>query len=259
MRMTTINRRDAALTLASTLAGFGAAAQPAPGPRRYATMSLIGDQFTAIERQEKTGSRLDKNQQTEIKVGSDVLDRAALGVLNDLIVKADPAAKPLTLLVDEPVLYEKQARLFDDKFVRLPTSLIAAAKDGGATHLLLLTKQRTALNFRMIDGRVGQGAAEGLGFYVEPDLNVRNLDANQEATGFLGVYVHLRATVVDLGTEAIVGDRSIVVTDLYTNTGPNAKRGVPWDSLSAKEKVKAIGEMLMKALRDNVPALLKAT
>lgn len=254
------HRRGAMLALAATLCSGPVLAQGG-GPRRYATMSLIGDALTAVERREQTGSRLDKNLQTPIKVGSDVLDRAALGVLNDLIARADPSAKPLSLLVDEPVLYEKQSQLFDGQFVRLPTSLAQAAKEGGATHLLLISKQRSPLNFRLMDGRVGQGSADGLGFYLEPDMRLDNVGANQTTTsqGFLGLYVHVRATVVDLANESIVGDRPIVLTEMYTNIGPNARGALPWDALSPTQKVKAIGEMLMQALRDNVPALLKTT
>jgi hypothetical protein len=259
-RKPAIHRRDAAFGLFVTLASPGVFAQQATSPRRYATMSLIGDALTAVERQEKTGSRLDKNLQNEIKVGSDVLDRAALGVVNDLIIKADPAAKPLSLLVDEPVLYEKQTQLFDGKFVRLPATLAKAAKDGGATHLLLLTKQRSNLSFKLLDGRVGQGSASGLGFYLEPTLRMRDVDASREADGFLGLYVHIRVTVVDLATEAIVGDQPIVLTDTYVNTGLGKSQGtLPWDSLPARDKIKVISDLMMRAVRDNVPAMLKAS
>jgi hypothetical protein len=255
------NRRAVAAALTLLLAGIGvhAVAQTASAPRRYATMSLVGDQLTAVERREQTGTRLDRNLATEVKVNGDILDRAALGVVNELIVKADAGAKPLALLVDEPVLYQQQARLFDgNKFVRLPTSLAQAAKAGGATHLLLISKQRANLNFRFLDIAAGQGSASGLGFYVEPNLRVRDYDLSQSTQGFLGLYVHVRATVVDLATEAIVGDRDIVLTDIYANTGANARGALPWDALSASEKAKAIGALMMQALRDNVPALLKS-
>jgi hypothetical protein len=259
MNPQTINRRNAALALAAAVAGVGTAAQQ-QGTRRYATMSLIGDQLVAVERQEVTGTRLDKNLRTEIQVGSDILDRAALGVVNELIVKADATAKPLSLLVDEPALYEKQSQLFDGKFVRLPTALGKAAKDGGATHLLLLTKQRSNLAFKFVDTRTGQGTASGLGFYLEPDMKMRSLDSGARADGFLGLYVHIRATVVDLSNEAIVADAPIVVTDAYINTSAgNAQSAMPWDSLRAREKIKIISEMLMQALRDKVPSLLSAS
>ena len=138
-----IRRRDAAFAVAASLTSIGAAAQTVAGARRYATMSLIGDQLIVVERQEVTGTRLDKNTQTEIKVGGDILDRAALGVVQDLIVKADAAAKPLALLVDEPVLYEKQSQLFDGKFVRLPTAL-AKAREAAAVRAAQLNPTRTA-------------------------------------------------------------------------------------------------------------------
>jgi hypothetical protein len=250
-------RRRLVLGTALGLAAASAGAQVSTPARRYALMSLVGDKLTAVERGEQTGSRLDKNLVTDIPVRGDVLDRAALGVINQLIVQADPAAKPLALLTDEPVLYEQQARLFDGKFVRLPSSLVKAAKDGGASHVFLVSKQRSTLNFRFLDGRQGQGAASGLGYYLEPNLVIDDIDASKRTQGFLGLFVHIRLTVVNLASEAIVGDRDVAFTDLYLSTGARARGALPWDALSPTDKIKTISEMLMQALRDNAPALLK--
>ena len=250
-------RRVATLCLAAALAAatFGAAAQTSE-PRRYALMSLIGDSFTVVERQELTGSRLDRNAQTEIPLKSDVFDRAALGVANDLLRKADPRANPTSLLLDEPALYAQQQKLFDGRFVRLPTAIVKAAQGGGATHMLLITKDRTQADFKMLDARVGQGSLAGLGFYVEPDMRVRNVDSKESTTGFLGVFAIYRVTIVELATEAVVGERNVAFTKIFTTTGAHAKGGHPWLALDAKEKLKVIADMLMQSLRVELPPLL---
>lgn len=249
-------RRDVVCAAAALAAGTASVAQSAP--RRYATMSLIGDQLVAVQRAEQTGSRIDRNALTEIKVNGDVIDRAALGVVNAQIVKADPAAKPLSLLVDEPVLYEQQARLFDGAHVRLPLTLVKAAKDGGASHLLLLTKHRAPLSFEFTrGGRTGQGTASGLGFFVEPDMAVQDLGNDRTTRGYLGLFCHIRATIVDLSTEAIVADRNIAETDLYLNTREGFG-GLPWDALSPQQKTQAVASLMLKALADHIPAVLKA-
>jgi hypothetical protein len=229
----------------------------APAPRKYATMSLVGDQFTVVERREVTGTRIDRNGVAEVRIGSNVMDRAVLGVVNDLIVKADPQAKPLSLLVDEPVLYEKQAQLFDGKFVRLPSALIKVAKDGGATHVLLVSKQIQRFAFTMLHSNPGQGEGEGLGFYVEPFMWVRSVETGEVAEGFLGLFAHLRATIVELATETIVADRPMVGNDLYLAIG-KAPGAVPWDSLTANDKVKAIANLAMATVRKNLPPVLAA-
>jgi hypothetical protein len=251
-------RRHVNLALGALGCGLGAVAQAQPAPRRYATMSLVGDQLTAVERAVQVGSRISRNVVTEIKVNGDIVDRAALGTVNDLIARAEPAAKPLSLLIDEPVLYEQQARLFDGQFVRLPLDIVKAAKDGGATHMLLLTKRRANLSFPFaVGGRSGDGTASGLGFYVDPDANVRDLDNNRRTEGFLGLFVHLRASVVDLTTEAIVGDRDITATAPYINTREGFG-GLPWNALPPQQKVQAVADLLLGALRSDVPPLLKA-
>jgi hypothetical protein len=252
-------RRTFLLALGAAAAAWsGAAVAQISAPRRYATMSLIGDMLHAIGRGEQTGSHMSRNTATEIKINGDIVDRAALGVVNEAIVKANPAAKPLSLLIDEPVLYEQQARLFDGKFVRMPLSLVKAAKDGGATHLLLLTKQRAPLSFQFTrGGRVGQGLASGLGFYVDGETGVRDLGNDNRTEGFLGLFVHVRATIVDLNTEAIVADRQITAAEPYLNTREGFG-GLPWDALPPAQKVRAISDMLLTALRDNMPALLAA-
>lgn len=254
--MSTRRRFAAALPALPLAAWLPTRAQATP--RSYATMSLVGDMFTVVERREVTGTRIDRNGLAEVPIGSNVIDRALLGIVNNEIVKADPRAKPLTLLVDEPVLYAKQAQLFDGKFVRLPTALIQAAKDGGATHVLLLTKQEQRFGFKMLTGNPGQGAGAGLGFYIEPTMQVRNRDSGEVAEGFLGLFAHMRATVVDLATEAIVGDRALVDNTLYIAVG-NAPGAVPWDSLSAADKLKAISNLAMKTVREQLPPLLAAS
>jgi hypothetical protein len=251
-----MRRRHVALGVGAICCGIGPSARAQTAPRRYATMSLVGDQLTAVGRAEQVGSHISRNALTEIKINGDIVDRAALGVVNDLIVKSEPTAKPLSLLIDEPVLYEQQARLFDGQFVRLPLDIVKAAKDGGATHMLLLTKQRATLSFPFdIGGRAGEGTANGLGFYVDPNRAVRDLNNNRRVEGFLGLYVHIRATVVEFASERIVGDRPIVASEMYINTREGFG-GLPWDSLSPQMKVQAVAELLMKALRSDVPPLL---
>lgn len=252
-----LSRRNATLALIATIAVASTSARAqVQAPRRYALMSLIGDAFTVVERREQTGSRLDRNAQTEIPLKSDVFDRAALGVASDLIKQADRRANPLSLLLDEPALYEQQAKLFDGRFVRLPTAIVKAARDGGATHMLLITKGRGPASFRLFSSSVGQGTLGGLGFYVEPDMRIENIDTKESTNGFLGIYALYRATIVDLMTEAIVGDRVVTHTDVYTTTGDHAKGGHPWRALDAKEKVKVIADMLIHSLREGLPPLL---
>lgn len=251
-------RQFNALLPALPLAGWLPAAAQTATARKYATLSLVGDMFTVVERREVTGTRIDRNGVAQVRVGSNVIDRALLGIVNDEIVKADARAKPLTLLVDEPVLYEKQTQLFDGKFVRLPTALIKAARDGGATHVLLLTKQPQRFGFKMLDSNPGQGSGEGLGFYIEPFMHVRNVNSGESAQGFLGLFAHMRATVVDLATEAVVADRVLADNTLYTAVG-NAPGAVPWDSLSAADKLKAISNLAMKTVREQLPPVLQVS
>ena len=239
-----------------TVATAGGAAAQIVEARRYAIMSLVGDRFTVVERGEVTGSRLDRNPQTEIPLKSDIFDRAALGVVADLMRKSDPRANPTSLLIDEPALYAQQLRLFDNRFVRLPTSIVKASRDGGATHMLLITKRREQAAFKMIDAVVGQGTLSGLGFYVEPQMRVGDIDTRQVGTGFLGVYAVYRLTIIDLATEAIVADRPVTFTNVYTNAAHGAKGGHPWQALDAKEKITVIADMLMQSLRQELPSLL---
>jgi hypothetical protein len=252
-----MRRRHIALGVGAICCGIGASARAQSAPRRYATMSLVGDQLTAVERAVQVGSHISRNVLTEIKVSGDIIDRAALGVVNDLITKAEAKAKPLSLLIDEPVLYEQQARLFDGQFVRLPLDIVKAAKEGAATHMLLLTKHRANLSFPFtIGGRSGEGLASGLGFYIDPDRVVGDLGNDRSTEGFLGLYVHIRSTVVDLSSEQIVGDRNIVASKMYINTREGFG-GLPWNALSPQQKVQAVAELLIQALRTDVPPLLK--
>jgi len=254
-----ISRRAAALGLAAAMyAADGASAQtPPPPPWRYAVVSLIGDKFTVVIRGQTTGSHLNPNTQRELEVPNSLLDRTALAAAVETLRKSDPIGQPTPLLIEEPVLYEQQDRLFDKGFVRLPTALAEAARAAGNTHALLLTKHRAAAEFRFLNTTDGQGSLRGVGFYVDQSVPVQEM-GKLDVRGFLGTYVYIKATIVDLLSEAIVAERTTAAGRIYTAADEKSKSSRPWDAIDNNEKLRALMKHLDVTVRKLLPEVIGA-
>ena len=252
-----ISRRSAAIGMAAAMCAARGANAQMPPPWRYAVVSLVGDKFTVVIRGQVTGSRLNPNAQRELDVPHSLLDRTALAAAVETLRKSDPTAQPTPLLIEEPVLYEQQDRLFDKGFVRLPTAVADAARAAGTTHVLLLTKHRAAAEFRFLNTTDGQGSLRGVGFYVEQTMPVQEMD-KLDVRGFLGTYVYIKATVVDLRNEAIVAERTTNAGRIYTAADERAKSSRPWDAIDNNEKLRALMEHLDVTVRKLLPEVIGA-
>lgn len=239
------------LALVWTVLSLGAAAQD----RTYAIVSLLGDHLTVVSAVDSTGSSLDHNARNVLKVGSPVLDQAAVLAVDTAVRRTVRGSNPVLLLVNDPKVYEAQSEALEaggSAQSLLPT-LAPTLAQAKATHLLLLTKVRREADLQIEHNNVGHGNLDGLGFYVDRSRQTYNRENGDRYVGFLAPYAYFRVSLVDLATGSVVSDEIVTASRV---------RGVhseahPWDSMTPEQKIGSLKSILRTEANRVVPQLLE--
>ncbi len=234
------------------LAGGALAAGTAPS---YAVISLVGDKLDIVTYQPQIGSQLDANAHNVLTLPQDEIDIAALRAVNRALRAAAPGAPVALLAASTPDSFEGQDRIFSGDHVSLPAEIDAAVHREGAGLLVLLTKHRGEARMQVADGHLGGGKLAGLGFYIDTQMPMRNVDTGASATGFLSPYVYVDVSLVDLATLTRVRHDTIMSAEVLTAAG-KASAVHPWEALTSKEKVDKLEAMLASELERVVPAVV---
>jgi hypothetical protein len=109
----------------------------------------------------------------------------------------------------------------------------------GATHLVLVTKRRSAASFRITAGTIGRGFLAGIGFYLDSVTRLHYDQSNQESPGFIAPYAYLSVSLVDAATLRTV--KSATAAESAMSLSIDSKVAVQaWDALTAQQKVEAL-------------------
>lgn len=242
-----------AFALVFALVALGAQAADA---RKYAVLSLIGDEMLVVGASTTTGQRLDRNSRSYVRLDDPIIDKTVLLAANETL-KGLTGADPTLLFARERSLYAMQQRLMNEGqgMVNLLGNIKPLVQNSGATHLVLFTKARREARMQLADIALGTGTVEGVGFYVDPNTEVIVRDRQQNATGFVAAYAYFDVALVDLGKGAIVGEQR--VTASRTMAAPNSVATEVWSGISGAEKMRMLQGILRQEVARTVPALLK--
>lgn len=236
------------------LAAIGSASA-AEEDRVYAIVSLLGDGLSIVVRENSTGSNINRNARTFVKLETPALDRAALFAADDAIKAASPGAKRVLLEVHDPAAYAAQSRALEEGGGIGPVLLAlgATVAQSKATHLMVFTKQRHDAVLRLRDGSVGSGRLEGLGFYVDRAMRTQNPDTGEYYLGFLSPFAYFRVSLIEAATGKLLGEESVIASDAHASTS-NVH---PWDTLNSQEKMSALQAMVRQEAGRAVTTLLQ--
>ena len=241
------------LAVLGALFALGAAAADA---RKYAVLSLIGDEMLVVGASSTTGQRLDRNSRNYVRLDDPIIDKTVLLAANETL-KGLTGVEPTLLFARERALYAMQQRLMNEGqgMVNLLGNIKPLVQNSGATHLVLFTKARREARMQLADIALGTGTVEGVGFYVDPNTEVIVRDKQQNATGFVAAYAYFDVALVDLGKGAIVGEQRVAAS--RTMAAPNSVATEVWSGISGAEKMRMLQGILRQEVARTVPALLK--
>lgn len=242
-----------ALLLAlGVLAAGTAAAAP-----KVAAISLIGDRLLVVGGQMQTGSRIDRNSKEFLPLKTTELDTATVLAFEREAKAVRPQLDVVLLRASDSTVHALQDDVVAGKRDQreLLSAIAPLARRAGATHLVLFTKSRGDARIQMVDGSIGSGFIEGLGFYIDRWSQVRRIDSGDADVGILAPFAYFKAVLVELdGLKVVAEETSHVARALYSK---DAKSQIdPWDYLSATEKVQALASMSGEGLQKMVPRVL---
>ena len=242
--------RHLSVAFGALLLAAGAHAAPS-----YAVLSLVGDKLDVVTYQLATGSNLDANSHSQLSMPQDEFDMAALRAINRTLKARVPGAQVALLAASRPDDFVDEEHAFSADRVTLPTEIDAAVHREGAASLLLVTKHRGDARMQVMDGKIGSGRVQGLGFYLDGTTELENRETGKHAVGFIAPFVYVDVALIDVATGSVTRRKRITAgraVGVYHNeAGVSA-----WDALSAAEKVSLLSDMLTKELEAAVPALL---
>lgn len=226
--------------------------------RNYAVISLIGDTLSQVYYVGVTGTHLNEGTRQRVNPIDPLLfDTEALTELGKLLRRYQPNAIFNLLSTSNPVLYQLQGKLLDadDKSREGQDYLRSILSKWKATHLILLTKQRAPADVKFTNGRDGAGWLQGLGFYVDSSLSVRNVDTGNGGQGVLVPFAYLKMQLVDASTLGVLRETTMLQSRTVGHT--NAGTGIsPWNELTPDEKIDSLKTLIRTGMQQGLPEVL---
>lgn len=234
-----------------------------------AVISIAGDALTIVTAAPSVGSRLDRNHRAVVAIPDNSLDLMLLRQVQDAFA-ANPALSArwkLTLLMPKTGgaggLRELQAEALGSSDVEAALAnkartSVAAALDGRGelpTFLLLVMKHRADALLRVIDGRIGVGRLDGLGFYVDRHTRLRRVDTGEGGEGFLAPFVYVKLLLVSVADGRLLGEEAVTL-GTAVSIARSAGASHPWDIFTADQKTEALESLFREALVAQLPRLM---
>ncbi|MCW5635556.1 MAG: hypothetical protein KIT17_19620 [Rubrivivax sp.] len=139
----------------------------------------------------------------------------------------------------------------------LPPWILQAVRERRLSHVLLLTRWRGDVRAATADGTaIGRGRVDGLGFYLDADYKVRDVQTGAVANGALAPHVLVELTLMDTDSAKVVRSHVIDEQFLVGSSTPAAAVD-PWNYLTPPEKVLLLRETLARSLQRVLPELFK--
>lgn len=237
---------------------FACEAAFAADARTFAIVSLIGDQFTIVQRESATGSNIRRNQRKAVRFDNAVIDREAIVAADEALQKARGNSGALAALVvmrDASVLAAQERMLEVGADLReLIPAVRAGLADKHPSHVILIAKYRADARIPVKDGSVGDGRIDGVGFYLDPTYHGDVTYGRPDFRGFIAPFAYFQVALIDMERREILGKE--VATAAFMRTNEHAESLTPWDLMSAAEKMEALEDMVARETARMIAAVL---
>lgn len=253
-------RRRAAARLVSLAIGLACCGHAqAQSPRSYAVVSEVAREVNVVIYQPALGSRLTNNAISRINMPQGLLDKFVLNNTRASLTQLAPGAPVFLIAPLEEDLFKGMQSVKEGSQVDIPADAADAFKSQGNTHLIVFTRHRSPAAIRF-DNRVHEsGNLEGLGFFVDRSIEVRDPAAKQSTTGYLAPYLHARASLLELPSGKVLRTLEINEASAIANVRQDAQSLDAWDALSPTDKVRSLLQLLESHVGKSVKFLLSPT
>jgi hypothetical protein len=226
----------------------------------YAVMSLVGDNLPLIiytGTDTGPGIKVQQKGYFDNPIKSNIFDAMTLNVMAEGVRKLRPDAATDVLQTRNTTLLRMQDRIFDagsDAAQKVRNSLKTLLADQKATQLILLTKHRDEVELPLASGAAGVGVLEGLGFYVDNTVRLRNASGNV-GFGVIGAYAFMTLRLVDAKTMNVIREIPLTTYRALPRTSEHPEDQT-WEKLTDRQKADFIQDLVTDPLSTAMPKLL---
>lgn len=226
--------------------------------RSYAVLSLLGDTISIVTQGAETGHRIDQNQKDTVAIPNAVFDEAALLAADRAIRLSQPEASTVLMVTRDHGLYQAQNGLFDaiESNRENREFLKKLLKDRPVSHLILITKFRAEAELRTLDTALGTGRLEGLGFFMDDNLAVRDEKTLASGTGILAPFAYVKVRLLDARTLQVIREAHEKKSRVAGNFDTYTSGKHAWQVLTAKQKIAYLQDLIGVAMTAAIPGLL---
>lgn len=226
--------------------------------RKYAALSLIGDQMELTVARMQTGSNVPANSREIVSFPDPAFDRFVLRTVDRIVANEQRGAGVVMLATRDPRLYALQERILDKNsgVDELVSGLRNTMTKQQATHLILVTRYRHEALLPVENGGIGGGILEGIGFYIDHTRPLKNAKSLERSVGFLAPYAYFKVSIVDLTTMQIIRAETAIASVVHA--GSQAQGVIhPWDTMEDRTKIQVLQSLLRNELQRVLPALIQ--
>jgi hypothetical protein len=250
---------------ARRLALAGVLAVAAPGAWAQAAMtsvgvfSLLGDSVqVAVSTDAPKDTRIERTDRYAFEAKGIGFDNLALRALRDALKQAQPAAKVELYKAPNPLSADEQRSVAQGATnAELPAWIVQTIDANRLSHLILVTRNRGDVSVRTAGGNsIGRGTATGIGYYIDTLYETRNIETGAMSAGVLAPYVHVRLTLMDAMSGALLRTYEIREGELVGDQQGKASSD-PWTFLTGDQKVSVLRQQAETSLLRGARELLK--
>jgi hypothetical protein len=236
-----------------------AAAAPLAPPQALGIFALLGDSLQVVQATDAPAdTRIERQTRESLAAKGMNLDNVALKRANSTATLAWPQARIEMFRAHEPLSVAQQRALADGaERAELPDWMVRSLEAQKLTHLLIITRDQGDTSIRVAGGNaIGRGKSQGVGFYIDTLYTVGNLSTGELSSGMLAGYTHLRLTLMDAESGAVL--RRYDVHEAQGVAPSSRTSGLdPWTYLSTAEKVAMLREMVEQGVGRGMAEIVK--
>jgi hypothetical protein len=218
--------------------------------KKIAIMAAISDEIAVVRHQAKIGSSLNQNVSGNWPLPLGPFNNAALLAADEAVKLAEPNSS--TVLLDIPDL-AKQANLLDKQRFNPASDIRDTLNAQGVTHVLLISKLRSKINFANPPGYVGHGTLEGLGFFVDNDFPLIDRQTRKNSSGFITPHAFFKLSLIDLASSTVQKEQAITASETYFSEHTFKA----WDMITDQQKLESLIGMIKDETSRNVALMLR--
>jgi hypothetical protein len=247
------------LALIGLLAAAANGAWAQPAMKSVGVFSLLGDSVqVALSTDAPLDTRIERTERYAVEAKGIGFDNIALRALRDTLQRVQAQAQVELYKAPQPLSPEEQRTIAQGAVqAELPAWIVQTIDAKRFSHIILVTRNRGEVNIRTANGTaIGRGTAVGIGYYIDTLYEVRNLETGAMSAGALAPYVHVRLTLMDAQSGAVLRTyelrEGVLVGDRQGKGSSD-----PWTFLSGEQKVAVLRTQAQISLERGARELLK--